>query len=102
MTYFALINEQGPKWNDQVEMREQKGWSEHAKFMDALEEEHFVVLGGPLRKENSKHRTLLVFSAPNEDTIRNRLHEDPWVRDGMLRVRDIYRWEILLGRLPKE
>lgn len=29
-------------------MREQALWAEHAKFMDALTAEGFVVLGGPL------------------------------------------------------
>ena len=61
MAFFVVINEQGPGWNPKRVMREQKGWTDHAKFMDALETEQFVVLGGPLKY--SKHRALLVVNA---------------------------------------
>ncbi len=100
MALFALINEQGQAWNDNLSMRDQEGWKEHAAFMDALADEKFIVLGGPL-KNYSKHRTLLIFNAPDEEAIRTRMAEDPWIRDGMLRILDIYRWEILLGELKK-
>ena len=43
-------------------MREQRGWNEHFKFMDALEEEQFVVLGGPLGNY-PKHRAMLIINA---------------------------------------
>ena len=78
-------------------MREQKGWTDHAKFMDALEAEHFVVLGGPLRY--SKHRAMLVVNASDEQELRWRLAEDPWMRTGILKTIEIYPWEILLGKL---
>ena len=55
MGHFAVINEQGPAWDDKLSMRDQKGWTEHAAFMDALEAERLVILGGPLRNY-SKHR----------------------------------------------
>ena len=35
-------------WDHSRARREQAGWSEHAAFMDALAEEGFVVLGGPI------------------------------------------------------
>ena len=99
-TLYALINEQGPAWDSQLPMREQKGWNEHAAFMDALANEKFIILGGPLRT-NSRHRTLLIFDAPDEETIRTRMAADPWIRDGTLRIINIYRWEILLGELKE-
>jgi uncharacterized protein YciI len=98
MPYFAMINEQGPQWDSKLGMREQKGWTEHAAFMDALAEEGFIVLGGPL-KNYAKHRTLLIFQAPDEETVRTRFAKDNWIRDGMLKTLEIYRWEILLGEL---
>ena len=97
MAYFVVINEQGPGWDQQRVMREQKGWTDHAKFMDALEAEHFVVLGGPLR--HSKHRAMLVVNASDEQELRRRLVEDPWMRTGILKTIEIYPWEILLGKL---
>ena len=47
MPFFVVINEQGAGWDPKRAMREQKDWTEHAEFMDELEEEHFVVSGGP-------------------------------------------------------
>ena len=97
MALFVVINEQGPGWDAKRMMREQKGWTEHANFMDALETEHFVLLGGPLKY--SKHRALLVVNAPDEQELRRRLADDPWVRTGVLLTLEIYPWEILLGKL---
>jgi uncharacterized protein YciI len=97
MGYFAVINEAGPAWDERRPMREQKGWTEHASFMDGLEAERLVVLGGPL-KGYSKHRALLIINAPDESKLKERLAEDPWMRTGMLRNIQFYPWEILLGR----
>jgi len=79
-------------------MREQRGWNDHAVFMDALAEQHFVVLGGPLKY--AKHRAMLIVDAPNEMVLRERLAADPWMKAGVLRNLEIYPWEILLGNLP--
>ncbi|HYU54916.1 MAG TPA: hypothetical protein VEL71_01730 [Candidatus Dormibacteraeota bacterium] len=97
LPYFVVINEQGPAWDEKRSMRDQKGWTEHAVFMDALADEHFVILGGPLKY--SKHRAMLVLSAPNEGVLRKRLAEDPWMRTGVLRPLEIYPWEVLIGKL---
>jgi hypothetical protein len=48
VTYYAVTRERGPNWDPARPMREQDGWDDHAAFMDALAEEGFVVLGGPL------------------------------------------------------
>ena len=98
MGHFVVINEQGPGWDANHLMREQRGWTEHAAFMDTLEAERFVVLGGPLKY--AKHRAMLVVSAPSEQALRERLAEDPWMRTGILRNLEIHPWEILLGKLP--
>ncbi|HZY46645.1 MAG TPA: hypothetical protein VFE96_02505 [Candidatus Bathyarchaeia archaeon] len=98
MAFFVVINEQGPSWDAKRSMRQQNGWTEHAVFMDALEEEHFVVLGGPLGNY-AKHRAMLIVNASNEQELRKRLAEDPWMRTEMLRTVEVYPWEILLGKL---
>ncbi len=97
MPYFVVINEAGPSWDDKRPMREQKGWDEHAVFMDALTDERFVILGGPLKY--SRHRAMLILNAPNEEVLRKRLAEDPWMRSGVLRNIEFYPWEVLLGKL---
>jgi len=100
LVLFALMNEQGPAWDSKLSMRDQKGWKEHAAFIDALADEGFIVVGGPL-KDYSKHRTLLIFEAPDDETIRKRMAADPWIHDGTLHILNIYKWEVLLGELKK-
>ena len=75
-------------------MREQKRWSDHARFMDALAEEGFVVLGGPLGE--GEKRFLLIFNADREGDVVARLAADPWTQMRLLRVTKIELWEILL------
>ena len=99
MPLFVAINEQGPRWDPARSMREQDGWDEHATFMNALVVERTVVLGGPLPK-GVHHRALLVLRAPDEETLRTRLAEDPWMRSGILRIGELLPWELLLGELP--
>jgi uncharacterized protein YciI len=98
MPLLVVVNEQGPAWVDGRPMREQAGWSEHAAFMNTLEAEGWVAVGGPLRG-GSKHRTLLVVRGADEPSVRQRLGEDPWMRSGTLRLVSIETWEVLLGRL---
>lgn len=98
MPLFVVIEEQGPKWDSREPMRMQRGWDEHARFVDALEAEHIIVLGGPLGN-TPVHRAMLVFDAPDEATVRLRLAEDPWMRDGVLRLTQIHAWELLLGKI---
>ena len=97
MALFVVINEQGPGWDQKHAMREQKGWTDHARFMDTLEAEHFVILGGPLKY--SKHRAMLIINAEGEQELRRRLAEDPWMRSGILETIEIYPLDILLGKL---
>jgi uncharacterized protein YciI len=74
-------------------MREQDGWDEHAKFMDRLVDEGFIVLGGPLEGDRE---TMHIVKADSEDAIRERWATDPWWVNGMLTPKSIERWTILL------
>ncbi len=56
-------------------LEEQSGWDDHARFMDALVDEGFIVLGGPLGDEV---RVMHAVEAESEDAIRARLAQDPW------------------------
>lgn len=96
MRYFAVTRERGPAWDASLPMREQKRWAEHARFMDGLADEGFVVLGGPLGK--GERRFLLIFKAGSAKAIETRLAADPWTRMGMLRIAEIEPWEILLRK----
>jgi uncharacterized protein YciI len=74
-------------------MREQAGWHEHARYMDELAESGFVLLGGPLEGDRE---VLWVVQASSEEAIRERVAEDPWAANGMLRPKSIERWTVLL------
>jgi len=68
--------------------------NKHAAFMNALAEDGFVVLGGPL---GDGARILLIIDADSEGAIQTRLAADPWTPMGLLRIAKVERWEILLG-----
>jgi uncharacterized protein YciI len=93
MPMFAVTLEHGPAWDDARGLREQDGWDPHAAFMDALVDEGFVVLGGPL---GDGSRVLLAIEAADADAVRARLAPDPWHADGHLRIAAIKPWTVLL------
>jgi hypothetical protein len=66
--------------------------------MDALVEERFIVIGGPVG-EGDGENTLLVIQAESEDAVRARLAEDPW-SESVLRVEWVEPWSVWLGSLP--
>jgi uncharacterized protein YciI len=90
---FAVRLERGGPWDWSRDLREQDGFEEHARFMDALVEEGFIVLGGPLEGGRD---VLLAIAASSEEKMRARLAEDNWHQAGMLRIKSIEPWTILL------
>ena len=97
-TYYAVIRDHGENWNNALPMRQQEQWDEHARFMEALAGDGFVVLGGMI---GAGQTTLLIIRAGSEAEIRSRLANDPWTHLGLLRITSIDRWEILLGAIPE-
>ena len=91
--YFAVRLEHGGPWDWSRDLREQEGWDEHARFMDLLVEDGFIVLGGPL---GGDREVLHAVCADSEDAVRERLAQDNWARNGMLRIASIEPWTILL------
>ncbi|MFZ0698945.1 MAG: YciI family protein [Thermoplasmata archaeon] len=90
--YFLVYSGPGPNWDASRARREQAKWEEHAAFMDALVDDEFVVLGGPV---DPTHAVLLI-DAPDEHEVEARLSKDPWGPMGILEIQNIARWEILL------
>jgi uncharacterized protein YciI len=91
--FFAVRLERGGPWDWSRDLREQDGWDEHALFMDGLVEDGFIVLGGPLGDDRE---ILHAISAPSEQAVRERLAEDNWAHNGMLTIKAIEPWTILL------
>jgi uncharacterized protein YciI len=92
MLYVVRLERGGP-WDWSRDMREQDGWNEHARFMDSLVEDGFILLGGPLE---GGHDTLHIVDASSEDEVRERFAEDNWQRNGMLRTKSVEAWTVLL------
>jgi uncharacterized protein YciI len=91
--FFAVRLERGGPWDWSRDLREQDGWEEHARFMDALVDDGFIVLGGPVGDERE---ILHAVWASSEQDVRERLAEDNWARTGMLKVRSVEPWTVLL------
>ena len=77
-------------------LEEQHDWPAHAAFMDALFEEGFALLVGPLEGTTD---ALLILRAKDADEIRARLAPDPWHVQGLLRITQIAPWTLRLGSL---
>jgi uncharacterized protein len=93
---FLVSEEHGGPWDWSKGLREQEGWDEHAAFMDALAEDGFVVLAGPLDEKD----VLLVVDAGSEEALRERFAADPWIENGMLTITSVRPWTVLLESRP--
>jgi hypothetical protein len=91
--YLVAVRGRGPAWDRSRPMRGQDGWDDHARFMDALESEGFIVLGGPLGEGDE--RFMVVCAAESEQEVRSRFDADPWSPD-MLVIESVEPWTILL------
>src|SRR5215469_2695068 len=90
----CLVRERGENLDARLPMRQQEQWEKHAAFMDALVDDGFVILGGPLGDREEKF--LLIIAAQGEQAIEVRLAGDPWTPLRLLCTASVERWEILL------
>ncbi len=97
--YFLVTRARGPAWDHDRVRREQQGWDEHAAFMDALVEQGFVLLGGPVG-EGDGEEALLVVDAASEAEVLSRLGADPW-SDDMLVTESVRPWSVWLGAFAR-
>src|SRR5205807_8360103 len=86
VVFYAVRLERGGPWDWSRDLREQDGWDEHARFMDSLVDDGFVVLGGPVAGDRE---ILHAISAPSEEAVRLRLAQDNWPQNGMLTIKSI-------------
>ena len=94
--YIVRVERGGP-WDWSKDMREQEQWTEHAHFMNALVDDGFILLGGPVE---GGREALHVVDAGSEEELRARFADDPWAQNGMLTVKSVEPWTILLA--PEE
>jgi hypothetical protein len=91
---FVVLRSHGPAWDDSKPMESQTAWAAHAEFMDALFEDGFAALVGPLEGTRD---ALLVLRASRASQVVERLAADPWTANGLLVIKQISRWQLRLG-----
>ena len=92
-----MIRTRGEAWQESLPLEGQRNWDAHAAFMNGLQKEGFVVLGGPLEDTPD---VLLLIRASTPDEIIERLAADPWTGQDLLRISKIAPWQLRLGSLP--
>ena len=90
---FLAFSSAGPNRDFSKDTREQPFWDEHAAFIDQLVEDGFILMGGPLIDEAG---SLLILDANNENEVRDKLKNDPWMQHGILKLESIKRWQIFV------
>ena len=91
--FFAVRLERGGPWDWSRDLRQQDGFDEHAAFVDGLVDDGFIILGGPLEGGAD---VLHAISAPSEEAVRERLAQDNWAQNGMLTIKSVEEWTVLL------
>jgi uncharacterized protein YciI len=87
---FVVLRSRGPAWDDSRPLEA------HAAFMDALFEQGFAALVGPLEGTRD---ALLILRASSTSEVIERLASDPWSTNGLLVTKQISPWQIRLGTL---
>jgi uncharacterized protein YciI len=90
---FVTISLPGPNRDLSKGTREQPLWDEHAAFIDQLVAEGFVLMGGPLVDEDG---AMLIVNAGDENEVREKLKNDPWMKHGVLKLESVKRWQIFV------
>src|SRR5438552_18299351 len=90
---FVVISSASPNRDLSSCTREQPFWDEHAAFIDRLVADGFILLGGPLVDEGG---SLLIFIAKDENEVREKMKNDPWLEHGILKQEHIKRWQIFI------
>ena len=90
--FLVLRRQSGPAFDRSKPLEQQTGWLEHAHFMDALVDQGFIVLGGPLSTDG---RVMVAVEAASEQHVRETLARDPWT-DSHLLCEWIEPWTIRL------
>jgi uncharacterized protein YciI len=94
---FVAISSAGPNRALSKGAREQPFWDEHEVFIDQLVEDGFILMGGPLVDERGLPQgALLIVNAEDENEVKEKLKNDPWLEKGILKLESVKRWEIFI------
>jgi uncharacterized protein YciI len=90
---FVVISSAGSQRDLSKGTRQQPLWDEHAAFIDRLVAEGFILMGGPLVDEDG---AMLIVNANDENEVREKLKNDPWMTHGVLKLESVKRWQIFI------
>jgi uncharacterized protein YciI len=90
---FVVISSAGPNRDRSKGTREQPLWDGHAAFIDQLVAEGFILMGGPFVDEGG---SMLIVNADDENQVREKLKNDPWMKHGVLKLESVKRWQIFI------
>ena len=90
---FVAISSAGPNRDLSKSTREQLLWDEHAAFIDQLVGDGFILMGGPFVDDGG---SMLIVNADDENEVREKLKNDPWMKHGVLKLESIKRWQIFI------
>jgi uncharacterized protein YciI len=92
---FIVISTAGANRDLSKGAREQAYWNEHEQFIDALVDNGFIMMGGPLPDEGGG---ILIVRAESEEAVRRIMGADPWYAHQILKLVSIKRWEIFIDK----
>ncbi len=90
--FLVELHRSGPQWDPSLPLEQQSEFAAHATFVDALVDDRFIVLGGPLDDE---FRVIEAIEAESAEVVRATLALDPW-SETHLRLESITPWTIRL------
>ena len=90
--FHVVVTRSGYQYDPELPIDRQARWAEHAAFMNALVDERFILLGGPLGDD---YRVVHAVEAESEREVRARFAQDPW-SETHVRVEAVEPWAIVL------
>jgi uncharacterized protein YciI len=90
---FVVICSAGSNRDPSKSTRQQPLWDEHAAFIDQLVDGGFILMGGPFPDEGG---SMLIINADDENEVRMKLKDDPWMKHGVLKLESVKRWQIFI------
>jgi uncharacterized protein YciI len=94
---FVVVSSVGPNRDQSKGVREQPFWDDHAAFIDQLVDDGFILMGGPLLdRDGLPQGALLIVKAQDENEVTEKLKDDPWYEQGILKLESVKRWEIFI------
>jgi hypothetical protein len=90
--FLVVLRRDGREWDPALPLEQQPRFAEHARFVEGLVTNGFLLLGGPLEDEE---RVVYVVEAASEEAVRTRLAQDPWMGTHLV-VRSVDRWTLRL------